>query len=812
MAKPDLESTAPLSKNPSESNTGTGVNTPDLDPKTLKVQRKAIASTAQAWSVISKLLFDSNKRNEINAEISSRYNGKQPYDPKMLRDQGRDWESNFPTLFMAGLIDRIVPTLINSIDGARYLTQATLPEEIDGQIVQNREKKVETFRELITKYIRRWRGWRNFCASLCQEDVLIGYAFACWTDEDEWRPTFYRQDTAFVPEASPQFSEFFQVFAIKQPMLLHFLVDIIRDKKSAEDAGWDVDNCVNAINNALPQTRPSSADLAFGQSAREYEDIIRECNQGTSFMSGAKVVELRHLFAVEPDEVEGKGRISHYILDGVTTQLLFARDRRFDLMSDVVAPFTLEPGNGKFYGSKGAGRVLSNYSIAVDVAANDMLNQVKMAGMKILKTDAKSAINAQVRVKSPFCIITSDAPMEKEGFEVDIEASVGAIEQLTKMAEIAANAYIPNQISEDTGPRKTAREATIDYTRELQAKAAFVSRFSGQFAEMVNTIQKRICKSDTSDEEAKEFLQELKDEGLSEKEIELLSESEAMETVQDLTGITNQQRSAVAAKYMGNPMVDSKKLMEADITAMTDPQFAKDIMVPDANDPTIETEQVRQALMEHAAIQTGESMPVSPRDNDATHLKVHVGELKQAGVSLSKQDPATIDPQILDNINAAVIHSDAHIQSWAKKGAKPQQLAPYKQFIGMADQALKKLAMAQMQAAQKAKQVLAEHQQMQQQGAPGAQQEASAPQGVSEQPIWSEKVLTSWIGQYDKLPPNEKQRLEQLGGLSDATNATPPSPEIQPPVSPPGAPSPTTAPEPAQPTPTAPTTPNEPNV
>lgn len=806
------------SKDPNSDNTGIGVNTPELD-KDGKVKRKAITSVTQAWSVITALYQNGEKRNKINAEISSRYNGKQPYDPKLLKDQGRDWEMNFPTLFMAGLIDRIVPTLINSIDGARYLTQATLPEEFNGQIIEGREQKIETFREMLTKYLRRWRGWRNFCASVCQEDVLIGYDFAAWLDEDEWRPSFFRHDQAFVPEGSPQFAEYFQLFMVKQPMLLHFLVDIISNKKAAGDGGWIVDNCIDSVNTALPENRYTQGDVT-GQAARNYEDIIREGNQGTSFMSGAKVIELRHLFAVEPDKEEGKGQVSHYILDANSQKLLFARDRRFDSMQDVVAPFTLEPGNGKLYGSKGAGRILSNYSIAIDVAANDMLNQVKMAGMKIIKTDAKSAISAQAKVKSPFCIVTTDAQIEKEGFEVNIEAFTGAIEQLTKMAEIACNSYIPNQISEDQGPRRTAREATIDYTRELQAKAAFVSRFSGQFAEMINTIQKRICKPDTSDEEAKKFQEELLAAGLSPDEIKLLSESPAMETVQDLTGINNQQRSQVAAKYMGNPMVDQKLLLEADITAMTDPQFAREVILPQANDPSIEAEQVRQALIEHAAIQVGESMPVSPRDNDEIHLKVHAGELKQAGLKLSNQDPATIDPQIFDNISAVIVHGQAHLQSWAKKGAKPPQLKPYAQFFTTAGAMLQKMAQQQFQAGQQAHSVMQDHMQLRNAIGQHVQQQQQ-PQPPQEQPIWSEKVATAWIGQYEYLADAEKQKLEELTGLrTPGDTATPgappdtqdtgepliPTPSVNTPTAapqgdagPPGESSPESAPEPAQP-------------
>lgn len=750
---------------------GVGVNTPGINSDG-EVQNRAISSPEQAWSVFSNLVQAQTGRNKTNREITEQYTGKQPYNPNELEQFNRSWQSNFPTRFLAGIIDRVVPTLISSIDSPRYLTQATLPEKINDNPIDNRAEKIETFREKFTQRIRRWREWRNLCASISQEVVLIGHCFACWTDEDEWRPTFYRQDQAFVPDGAPQFAEYFQVFGIKQSMLIHEMVDIIKKKKAASDAGWDIDNSVESVNKAMPE----NPEREVGASSRIYADVVREGNQGLSYMTGSKNVELGHLFAIEPDRKKGKGRITHFILDRLNQKVLFERERRFDDMTDVVAPFTLEPGNGKFYGSMGLGRMLANLAVGVDVATNDAVNQMKMAGLKIIKTDAKTAINAQIKIRAPFAIIVADGTLEKEEMPANVEAFIELYNHLVKVAEVAAGAYIPNQITDQPqGGHRTAREATIDYTREQQSKSAFIARFSGQFAEMINAIQRRICKKDTSDEEAKDFQKELKEAGLSPEEIDLLANSPALEVVQDLTGIENQQKSAVAAKYTGNPMLDQKKLLEADIIAMTDPEFARDIILPEAIDPTIEAESVRQQIMENATIMAGESVPVSPRDNDEVHLRVLVSELKKSGMSLSKQAPESVDPALLDHINAAIVHGEAHVQNWQKKGAKPGQLQDYEKFFQFADQMLAKLAASKQQQAAQAHQVLSEQASIQANdaAAPDMSQEQPTPPPA---PVLTEKVLISWIGQYPNLPQAEKTRLEQLGGLGQMGPDAPPPP------------------------------------
>jgi hypothetical protein len=270
---------------------------------------------------------------------------------------------------------------------------------------------------------------------------------------------------------------------LDEDILIHQLVDLIQDTRNATSAGWQLDNCQIALNTAIPldPTNDTVTNL------RALVDLMQNAGSGTSFMKAARGVEMGHLWAIEPQKIEGEGRISHWILDRLTGNALFARERRYPEMKNVVTAFTLEESNDYFYGPKGLGRILINISIAVDELVNDAVSQLKMNGLMIIKTDFKGALNAQIQVRSPFVIIKADGqPLDKEQFPFDIDAFMGVYGQLQKMAEIAAGAYIANVATtedntEAAGGRRTAREATIDYTRELQSKAAGISRFIGQY-------------------------------------------------------------------------------------------------------------------------------------------------------------------------------------------------------------------------------------------------------------------------------------------------------------------------------------------
>lgn len=788
------------------SGTQDGVATPDikLEGGTMVVRRPAVGTDEEAWQVWDGLKQNQDRRNQINAKIALRYTGQRPRDPKTLRDEGRSWQSNFPTGMLAGIIERIVPNFINAVETQRYLTQAELPEKIDGAEVQNRDKKTEIFRDLFTKKVRSWPEWRGFNSALITELVLIGYDFTGYTDEDTPWPIFFRQDKAWVDEGSGQFSAGLQVWAAQQPVLIHQVIDKIRASNAA-DAGWRLDNCVEALNKALPLDEERE-----GSEPRTLVDLIQEISTSSSFRRGAKGILFGHLFIVEPDKQKGKGRVTHYIMDVKTHKVLFSRKRRFDTMRDVVTMFTLESGNNKFYGSKGVGRKLANLSIGVDELVNDACSQMKMAGLMVLQTDSKTAINVGVKVKAPFAVINSEGKIQKEQFPTDIEAFVALYEQLTKIAEVAVGAYIPNVLASDpSAGRRTAREASIDYSRELQASNAYIARFVGQYqGEMMHKIQLRLGKKDSTDSDAIAFREELIEKGLSDKEIDLLVESPAVQSITDISGQEKQAKAVLAESLKGNPMINQKKLLESQIIAAANPETAADWMLTEADDQTMTAEAIRMQSFETKAMEGGEPIPVSPRDPHEIHLKVLIPTQKRALTGLLdmiQHDPGQIAPAVLDGLHLTLIHGEAHIGELLKGGMKKDALDVPIQFYKEMDQIIMKAGQAAQEAAIKAHEEISKQREIASQMPPGAPTGAAPGAQPELPPEDATKIMTSI---YKDSPDHIKRQVERKAGLDttglpDETNpeppaTTPPITTVAPPDETPDSQASTpTAPEPA---------------
>lgn len=747
-----------------------GINNPELD-KSLKPTVRALKDERQAWSVFSNLRDSNKTRNDIFAKIAEKINGNQPFPDQRKTAQG--WKSNFSLLFLSGVLGQIVPSLTSFIENAKFLTQSKLKDESpEGQ------KKSEILREKFTSLMRRWPDFRSFYSSLCQELVSTGYGFVIRTDEYDWRGKFYRQDEAFVPDGTPQYSKGVQVLGVKQDFLIDEITSIIRDKEAAEAAKWDVDNTVEAINKAIPYDQLTQSDTT--QNPRKWEDAIREGNLGISHSAGAKIVEAAHLFAVETGE---DGKVTHVILDrNAEHAKLLWHESRFDSMRDVVNLFTLEPGNGKFYSPKGIARQLVNYAIAIDNLVNRAMDNLFLAGLIVITWDpARGLPNPKIKV--PFLSVHPDAKMDqKPKLQATVNEFVAAVNFVVEQAQRAVGAYLSTALTPEgqgTQADKTARQATIEYQRELQSKAAFIARFAGQWSDYVGTAQRIACNPDTNDPEAKEFRELVlgdKENGIepvvTEEELKEWAESPAAEVLQDLTQSENQAKLAVTQGIFANPLVqrfyDMKKVSDAGITAAMggNPQFVKDITLPDAMDPTSEIEGFRQQQLETEAILAGASMPVSPRDLHKTHLDQLIPDMQKGAQNLQQNPQQALDhPEILDHNHAGIVHGVAHVEEWKKQGALPQETAPYEQALSAGEQGLTQFAkqLQQMKAQQEQQKAEQEAQMQAQMQPPVDQNQAIAEEG---KPLpMTEKLAVAWIGQYDKLGQPERTRLEALTGL-----------------------------------------------
>lgn len=719
-----------------------------------KVTRPAISSPEQAYAIAARLEQSNIERNKLSATILRKYNGGQPHDQSALAANLELWRSNAPTGFMSGIVDRITPAPIQAIDSARYLTSAKLSDKDPES-----EKKSTYFQCEITSSIRSWNGWKDFLASLSQEDVLIGQAAPLNLNPYSPWPKMFHGDEVFFDNGVGQHARTVPCFAAKEDLLIHEFCEFLKDgPEISRDAGWDFDACIEVVNKALPK----KAGTVNDENARTWEDAIREGNVGAAH-SGAEVVQLYHTLAVEPMS----GMVTHFITNREGNhELLLKKEDRFENMSDLLTMFCLQPGNGKYYSSKGIGRMLLNLHISIERTRNSLLDNLFMAGMKIFQVPANSPLSAQLKISHPFMVVSGDGQFIEHDISSNVSDFIEADSQISRWAEQFVGSYISGIRTDESNPNKTATEANIDANRDAQAKTAFLARFWGQFADLISQITRRLCDPETTDEIAKNLQKKLKDPeqgNMSDEEIQKLANAPAAQVVQDLTSQQNQAVIATFQVFRGDPDFDQYKLKARTASAMVNPQFTEDTMLDEQGRLALESEQIRAQILETEGLLSGApGIPVSPRDNHPIHLKVIFSDLKAAAPKLSHASP-----EILDHANAQLVHSKAHIEQMKEAGAPPEDTKAFenaqKAFEDLLQQAGEALRDQMIQnQAQEGPQDVAER------SPASPTPQPATPTPPPEEKTYggmSEKVITSWISQYQNLPGPERQKLEQITGL-----------------------------------------------
>ena len=652
------------------------IQSPDITEKG-KPTQDSIRDVDMARDVIRTVIAAGRNRAIVNSRILAKYNAERPYDSCKLEAEGLGWRSNFTTKPLPGMIEKVSPRFVEAIQGLKYFTNSTLSDKS-----QNSVEKSEKFQSVITKTIRSRKGFRTLLEDIAFGNALFGSAVVCWLDEFTWFPKHFGHDEAFLPDGTKQSPEHCQLLVLKEMFMPHELFAHINDREAAEMAGWNIGNTIEAINKASPDQIRDSLSVG-GTTETFYQNAQRELTLGASYMAGASVIAVWSLFAREVD-----GKVSHYRLAGDQMLEIFEKDDRFPSMEDCVSFFAYQKGNGTMQGSKGVGREIYELAGMIDRTRNEIVDRSIMSGKTLIQGDPKRIHTFKMSIVGATAIIP-------EGWNVLEQKIDGNIEPFLKLD--AYFGMLVDQLIGSTSPRNfggervTAAEVNLFAAREEEGKDIRISRFVEQFVDVVSTMQRRICDTDTVDEDAKAARKELL-ESMSAEEITELVNKPVAGTVRDLTPQQRQLIVAVANEKKGNPLYNQRQLEVEDITARLGADFTGRVLLP-VEDPTEQAEQTRLQLLEIVLLSQAQPVPVSPRDNHVTHLQTIAPVAEQAAQQImsGQSDTAVLE--------AMLAHITEHTNRAQEAGAPEEEIKPYLELVKNATKAIAQLKDLDAQAA-----------------------------------------------------------------------------------------------------------------
>lgn len=635
-----------------------------------KIKRRAIRDAKQARAIITSLENASRERNQKNARIMAKYNAEKPFSQKSLEQDGLGWKSNFTTMPLPMLVDKVSPRFVKAEESIKYLVNSALPDNVPGN-----PAKTEAFRREITSTVRARPGWKDLIAEIAQENCLFGFTSVAWTDEFHWFPQHFRQDEFYVPSGTKHQSSSAQIVILREVFLIHELFALIEDNEAASTAGWKIENTVLAVNSAMPENRRSQ-HYDWG---RIQEDLIRESTVGASLETGALTVTVWHLFA---QEVTGK--ISHMIVvdqaqgapgyprasDASEKTVLFDREDQFDSMDQCVGFYSFQQANGKLQGSKGIGRQVYSLAAMVDRARNEIVDRLNLSGKIIIQCDEKAGRRFKASIVGPALLIGHGYEVNSMKIDGATEPFIAMDQFLTSLLDQMAGSTTPKAFE---GERVTKAAVDLFAAREEEGRDNILSRFLGQFAAMMRTVQKRLCDPDTADDDAKKMQERLL-KVMSREELTELSKQPVAETISDYTGVERQQIVLIAQEGRGNPLYNQRELERRKLSAQISDEFADSVLLPD-EDPTELAEQTRLQMLELLILaQQASQVPISPRDNHLVHLQTLLPALESTATTAADPDPAAAGHGV-EVMHAMLDHANQHFEAAESQGVPKSELA-----------------------------------------------------------------------------------------------------------------------------------------
>jgi hypothetical protein len=268
-------------------------DTPDLNDD-LKPQRKSVETAEQALAICRRLDSDNEERIKEYASIRAKFDGiEPPFSNEKLKEEAKEYKSNIPTGFLASICNTVMNRIVMRLKRTQYLTGASLPNYLP-----NATEKSEAFRREFTKLMRNWRGFPFFVSRLALEATLCGKTFVGFDSPADWKPQVFRIDDCAIPNGVkqgdlPPFVRIRKVYTVSE------MFDFIRDREIAEDAGWNIDNMIEAINDAHPLDDEDQRDVE--SASLSYEDMERQLIPSYAYSKGANSVIVERLLVQEYD-------------------------------------------------------------------------------------------------------------------------------------------------------------------------------------------------------------------------------------------------------------------------------------------------------------------------------------------------------------------------------------------------------------------------------------------------------------------------------------------------------------------------------
>ena len=625
-----------------------------------------------------------NTRNVAQEELD----GVAPFDKATLAALGQVNRTNDNFRFMRLFHSKVMAALNDAVESTPYLLSCKT--KYGSKMAKAYYSERLSFH--LTKLIRGMEGYQSILNYLLHNFAYHGFAAAYFDDKDSW---YWNagglDDFAFERLTKPDPKTLEIVFA-SRTLRVHELLDFIRDKETAKEAGWDpevVEQVVKTASYSLPN---------YMKVATTVETMMKNNDLTMADMTSTSV-PIVHMWVKEFD-----GTVTHSVFYEMNQQTPNASvDSSSEVRDDIVLKF--------MYSKKGAyesmeqafvmfpyGTSTNGFIHSLRGFGNDILPQTKIANkltcagadaamqnlsITLQATNEGARLDAAVNPIGNYTIIDGNFQVTQSA-NVNIEQGMGGVLNLMQASIRDYLGELDTQADGSMGKTQFETEVRLGNATRLSHRVQ--TRLMECLTKLFREIVRRVASADMDKsvrgfEEVQNMIEELEYEGVPKEALAQVDLYSVVATPAIGEGSPVQRKLMLREmfQYMQFlPKTGQDNLMRL-VTLENMGPFLGDLIYPapqtDFGQPNVEA----IAAMQNNQMTNGMTVPVIPNEDHRVHADVHSNQIMSMipEQELSKEEMAQLAPVL----QIIVDHLAEHMQYLAVKKEIIPEFSQYEKLI-----------------------------------------------------------------------------------------------------------------------------------
>lgn len=705
------------------------------------------------------------KRSQRNALVAGLIDGNPPLSQAALMKAGQGARANFNTGEGQAFLETAVSPFYDLSTEVETFATARIPAEFGPDSVELSHFLQDAFQELLLK---NEDHDYNLQLSL-HEMVCYGMGPMVWDDDLNWQSQARLFSLIRVPPRTKASVNQWDHFSLEYYFTVGELYQFIADPEAATAMGWDVEAVKQAIMFA-------GAGLDTLQGWTQWELCQRMLRDNEYYYSvQVPTVRVARILVREFADKDGNRPVTEgwVAVNGTDDRWLFRKDRRYESMSQVIAPHFYDRGNGDVNSIKGLGVKQYGQLLQIQRSMMATIDGAYLNSTALFQSSASVLKqNLEIMHAGPATVIPNSLTFIQRNPAGVMEPLFAVRKELQSTLSANLSQYRQRQEKESGNPASATEINARLQQASLLGKTAIARYYEQRDHWFQETFRRAVNPSLTDSmgewaKQAREFQKKCRERGIT-KEMLKKAQIRATRTAGQGSSFLRTQALIATMQLLGPALPpDGLQRLQKDILAAIDGQPMVERYLPSPDMRPGEQSNVWEAMMENSAFHDGAQIPVTTTQMDEVHMNVHFEFLDAAAGTVPQgADPA----EVLKTLQAGGANIALHLQKFALNPMNKEKAKGYAQHLQQIGNVTDQLAdfvakQAQQQAEQQAQAMAA------QQDPELLIKQAEAQQNMALKAAKTEQQLALKQQNHEMRAAQNAQRAAQEAAIKDAKTA-----------------------------------------